>query len=424
MSGRLVVNRTPTPPFGPHPQQGSSRRALPQVDPLLNLHRRLEARRAELEQATLARINAVADPSQVRDPAYVTGLRSAHIAALDYGLSAIAAPQRQPDPVPVELLAQARLATRHQVPLEAVLRRYSAGHTLLADGMLEEAAALGLRAPELQSAFRALNARYDRIVATVSEEYERQGRTEQPSAERRRCTLLQRLLGGEPIDTSAFDYRFDLHHVALLGAGEAASQAIVRFCQGLDRRLLLVEPDAQLAWAWIGGRRRFACEELDLIATYPWPTGCAFACGEPGQGLAGWRLSHRQATAALPVASRERNSLVRYSDVALIASAMQDDLLITSLRHAYLAPLEAERDGGAASKATLRAYFAAATNVSSAAAALGLNRRTVASRLAAIEKRLGHSLVAIATELEIALRLDLVEQTSRGESLEESSLAD
>lgn len=386
---------------------------MDQHDSLRNLHGRLDARRSELEQAALARITAIADPAGAPDPAYASGLRAALAAGLEYGLAAIAAPQRDPGPIPVELLAQARLAARNGVSLDTVLRRYSTGHTLLADGLLEEAAALGLGASELQSALRALAVRYERIVASVSEEYEREASAEPRGAERRRYVLLRRLLAGERLDSTSLCYEFDAHHLALVASGEDAVRGVARLGERLDRRLLVVEPDAQLAWAWFGGRREFACEELGFLASAPWPDGCSIACGEPGEGLSGWRLSHRQATAALPVAQRVAGTLVRYGDVALLAAVLADDLLLTSLRRAYLEPLRRERDGGEAAMATLRAYFQTARNISSAAAALGVNRRTVASRLAAVEERLGRPLDAIATELEVAIRLDHFEREAR-----------
>jgi DNA-binding PucR family transcriptional regulator len=72
----------------------------------------------------------------------------------------------------------------------------------------------------------------------------------------------------------------------------------------------------------------------------------------------------------------------------------------------YLAPLAAERDGGAVARRTLRAYFAAERNISSTAAALGVDRRTVRNRLRAIEELLGRPLGEAAPDLEVALRLE------------------
>jgi len=136
------------------------------------------------------------------------------------------------------------------------------------------------------------------------------------------------------------------------------------------------------------------------------PPEGTIALGEPGEGLPGWRLSHRQALAALPVACREDRRIVRYAEVALLAAVCHDDLLATSLRRLYLEPLEAAPDRGAAVRATLRAYFEADRNISSAAAILEVNRHTVASRLRAFETITGCSVDSHAPALEIALRLE------------------
>jgi hypothetical protein len=377
------------------------------------LEDRLRARRSELEQGILVRIKAISDPTETPDPAYLAGLRGALAVALDYGIAALAAPNREPGPVPVELLAQARRAARNGVGLEAVLRRYSVGHSLLADTLLDEAAAVGAGAVELKSTLRALAAHYDRIVATVSEEYGRENTSEPRSAEQRRFILLRRVLSGEPLDAVELGYEFNAYHVALVASGRSAADAIAALSEHLDRHLLRAESDERTVWAWLGGRRRIGSEELGVITSFPWPAGVVLACGEPGQGLYGWRFSHRQAAVALAVAQRGPASIVHYADVALLSAVLQDDLLATSLRQGYLAPLEEERKGGAAAKETLRAYFAAAGNISAAAAALGVNRRTVSSRLARIERRLERPLMIARAEIEVALRLDALESPTR-----------
>jgi DNA-binding PucR family transcriptional regulator len=71
----------------------------------------------------------------------------------------------------------------------------------------------------------------------------------------------------------------------------------------------------------------------------------------------------------------------------------------------FLAPLAEERDGGAVARQTLRAYFEAERNASSAAALLEVSRQTVGSRLRAIEERIGRPLSACANELEATMRL-------------------
>jgi DNA-binding PucR family transcriptional regulator len=133
------------------------------------------------------------------------------------------------------------------------------------------------------------------------------------------------------------------------------------------------------------------------------------AIGQSGRGISGWRLTHRQAKLALSVALRSDDQIVSYSDVALLASVLKDTVLEESLRQAYLAPLEGERDGGVALRETLRAYLAAGRNVSSSAAALGVSRQTVKRRVCLAEERIGHPLSERAVEIETALRLTQLE---------------
>lgn len=248
------------------------------------------------------------------------------------------------------------------------------------------------------------------MVVSVSQEYARarESEVEPRSSRRRRYTQLRRLLAGERLGVGELGYEFDAHHLALVACGTAATQALALLGERFDRRLLLAEPDEQTAWAWLGGRRRFEERDIELLAAVEWPSGVAVGSGLCGQGLAGWRLSHRQAAAAMSVAQRVTDRLVNYADVALLASALQDDLLLNSLDQLYLSRLSGDRDRTLTAKDTLRAYFAAAGNVTSAAAALGVNRRTIASRLAAIEESLGRPLDSATAEIETALRLDEV----------------
>jgi DNA-binding PucR family transcriptional regulator len=84
----------------------------------------------------------------------------------------------------------------------------------------------------------------------------------------------------------------------------------------------------------------------------------------------------------------------------------QDDLLATSLREIYLAPLAGQRGGGEALIRTLRAYFDAQRNVSSAAAVLGVKRHTVTNRLRTVEDLLNRPLATCANEIDAVLRLE------------------
>lgn len=372
-----------------------------------SLAERLRERRGEIEEGVLTRVNAIADSSATADPSYVEGLRGAVAAAIDYGIAAVEQEGDREPPVPVALLAQARSAARNGVSLDTVLRRYFAGYSLLGYHLVEEAGREGLMgATELQKLLAGQAAILDRFLQVVSEEHTRESEALLVSSEQRKARRIERLLDGEMVDTSAIAYEFEGWHLGVVAAGPGAAEALRGLATALDRNLLLVHRDADSAWVWLGGRRALEFEQIEQVVAQRWPTEVVLAIGEPGEGLAGWRLSHQQAQAALTIAVRGTRTLTRYVDVALLASVHQDDLLVTSLRQLYLEPLEQERDGGKVSRETLWAYFAAGRNVSSAAAILGVDRRTISNRIRAVEECLNRPLDNCAVDIQVALRLD------------------
>ena len=119
--------------------------------------------------------------------------------------------------------------------------------------------------------------------------------------------------------------------------------------------------------------------------------------------VTGFRLSHEQARIAFAHGMGRDRSITTYPDVAVPASLTRDRLLSTSLQRRYMVPLEAERDGGATLRQTLRVYYATNRNAASTAAKLGIARQTVAARLRLVESLLCVALPDCATEVELAL---------------------
>jgi PucR-like helix-turn-helix protein/diguanylate cyclase with GGDEF domain len=367
---------------------------------------RLYARRAEIELAIQTRVGGISDPDEV-DPTYAEGLKTAVAVALDYGLAAIETGVERIPPVPDELLTQARLAARRGVSLDTVLRRYFAGYTLLSDFLVQEIEQGDpSEVAALQTLMRSPAAVLDRLVTAITEEYTRVARDAGASAKERQAERVRRLLAGELIDTSELRYDFDCWHLGMLVEGDGAADAVRGMTEATGLRLLFVEDGEGPAWAWLGGRGRVDSEEIGQHFLRVNTKELVVSLGEPGRGIAGWRLTHRQAIAAWPVAQRGAATIVRYGDVALLASIMQDEVLASSLRAMYLDPLADGREGGRALRETLRAYFATERNVSSAGAMLGVSRRTVANRLRAVETRIGRPLTVALTEIDVALRLD------------------
>lgn len=375
----------------------------------------LRERRQEIEQAVLSRAHAIADPSETVDPAHREGLRVAVSAAIDYALEVIErGEERAPSPPPA-LRAQARLAARSGVALDTVLRRYFAGYSLLGDFLASDAAREAF--PDGAVPAQLLQGRaavFDRLLAAVSEEHKREAQSGPANARERDAERVRSLLRGEPLDTSQLGYDFDCNHVGMISTGPGAAEALRRLAAELDRRLLLVQPDHDALWAWLGSRRPIDSTQLHRSVARVCPEGSQVAIGEPAEGLPGWRLTHRQARAALLIAGRRGDSVVSYSDVALLSAAVSDELLASSLRRRFLAPLEAGPDRGQTARKTLRAYIASAGNVSSAAAALGVKRHTVTHRLRRIEATLERPLLDCMPELHLALCLQVLGESEPG----------
>lgn len=362
---------------------------------------RIRSRRHEIEQALFARASSVGERPAQSDPEYQEGFRAAIAAALEYCLSIVELNDGElPPPIPVEILTQARLAARHSVGLDAVARRYVAGSHLLDSFILEE-----IEPEDWEPLHRDRAAALDLLLCEVSAEYRRAEQRRRRSRNSERVECVERLLQGEPLDSSKLEYDLDLHHVALVAKGQGAEAPLRELAQSLDSRLLLVRPDEWTAWAWIGRRGGVDHSALSATLSAEWPRRILLAAGEPGAGAGGWRRSHRQAQTALVVAQRGISPITHYRRDCLLALLLRDESLASLLWSLYIVPLLDAGEHASPYLHTLRAYLRADRNGASAAAALGVSRQTVANRLRAIEERIGTQISAVSAELELALRL-------------------
>lgn len=354
----------------------------------------------------LSRIRAIG-PGGESDLEYREGLRLATEAAIDYTIDALEGGTDTDLSVPGPLVSQARLAARRHVPLEVMLRRYLAGHAVLGDFLIEEAGRLAISPGVLRPVLRSQAVRTDQALAMIGAAYLDEVASKRPrSGDERRAEIVGRLLDGELAEAPELAYAFGGFHLGLAASGEPAAEVLEAFARALDCRLLLVRREDGPLWAWLGSRRRLGPQQVEALAPCELPALVSIAAGEPAEGLAGWRLTHQQAEAALPAALRGGKPFVRYAEVALAASMLRDDLLVVSLRQLYLTPLAEERDGGVVARETLRAYFDSDRNVSSTAAMLKVDRRTVTNRIRAVEERIGRPFDDCAADLQMALRLD------------------
>jgi PucR C-terminal helix-turn-helix domain len=398
---------------------------------------RVRARRDELVRAIFMRVRSDAfERTGEKDTEYLAGLRGAVAGVVDYALEGVECGEGWSGPVPVVACEQARRAARMGVSLETVLRRYVVGHTLLEEFVMEEAERGGLPDERgvLRGALRAQALVLDRLLVAITSEYEDELARAGRSPEQRRYELVRGLLAGERVDSAGLGYDLGGGHVGLIVKGVGAREVLRALAVELDRRLLCVECGEGTVWGWLGGRRRLEMAVLERAVSDVRQTGVLLptggpdggvgrdvllAAGEPTWGVAGWRLTHQQAQAALLVALRRRREprvLTRYADVALLASVLKDEMLARVLIDTYLSPLDDSHSRGRVLRQTLRAYLAAEHNASSAAAILNVTRHTIQSRLRIIEQTLGRELHTCLAEIEIALRLEELNNPDNNEN--------
>jgi hypothetical protein len=367
----------------------------------------MRERAPELEAWVLIRAHAIADPTAVGDPTYPRRLDAALQASTGYALAGLEKGERRPPRLPEALLAQARLDARLKVPLDIVLRRHFAVDALFGDLLAEEMERADAPADLARRLRREAAARFDRLLDVVGEEYSREAQIRPLGSVERRRESVKRLLAGELVVADVnLNYDLDSCHLGLMAEGEGADRALRELARRCDRRLLAVRREEEPIWAgWLGGRRSISSAAVAHRLAEIDHAGVVISLGEPANGLTGWRFSHLQAKAALPIAARE-GGVVRFADVTLVAALRRDELIATSLRRLYLDPLDVGRDGGIATRETLRAWFRCERNISSTAAALGIDRRTVRNRLRTAETQVGRPLAEVALDLELALRLD------------------
>jgi PucR C-terminal helix-turn-helix domain/GGDEF-like domain len=372
------------------------------------LRERLLARRLEIEQTSLSRVCEIENPGEVPDPEYAVGLEVAVSELVGFAIEAIG--DAFPPPLPLALYPQARRAARNGVCLGTVGRRYLEGYLTLGEFIEQEE-------PDRAWFFiRYLGRLLCDLLGQVGEVYHLElERSRLASREERRVRLTEELLAGVPVDNSelAPGFDFDSSHIAVIAAGGGAVGTVGRLTEAVDRRLMQVRRSEDSVWAWFAGKARIESAELQLAAAERMPVDGCLALGEPATGLAGWRLSHRQAAAALRVGLHRGDRVVRYGEVLTEASLLHDPVRASSLRERYLIPLQDAPDGGEKSRRTLHAYFSRERNTEAAARALGIARQTVAQHLKVVEGRLGIDLRACAHDLEAALALDRLD---RGES--------
>jgi hypothetical protein len=336
----------------------------------------------------------------------VTAVRAALVESVNAMISSFEEGDEWEARMPPALVTQIQYMARHGMSLEEILR----GFTLIGNVFFEFFVDKLGQLPQDENTLRYMahwqSLHYEKVVNSFTSVYTAEIERMDNSPSRELREQVKRLLAGELADVAKLGYRLDSFHIGAIATGPDAELASQTLAERMGCELLLVPSGEDTVWAWFGARRRIEFAKLEQSLGVKGPAGdLTVTVGEPREGVDGWRLTHREAEAALIVALIERPRLTRYSDVALLAEALRGEASGPSLIDRYLQPLDRHRDGGGL-RETLRVYLDRDCNAASASAALGVDRHTVQRRLKRVEVAVGEPIPARRAELDLALRLE------------------
>lgn len=299
--------------------------------------------------------------------------------------------------------------THRRVPLRALLQAQALAHAVLWEGVSDAVEGAGLPSPARRAAARSASEHLFAYNLRLTELTER--RYEQERVSSSRCAgaialdAVREILLGSAAAAPDVGYDLAMRHVAFVAWGREPERAATAAAAGIDRRVLVVRPDDDTVWGWLGGYRDFDRRERARLGQARPPRGSAIAFGLARRGIDGFRRSHEAARKAQQVALCSGQSLVAYRDVALEALSGLDEEDARRFVTEELGDLAAPGRRSGVLRDTLRAYFAASGNAAASSAALGVHVRTIAYRLRKMEDALGYPVNRRRTELDVALRL-------------------
>jgi hypothetical protein len=306
-------------------------------------------------------------------------------------------------PPPAALEYARRLAQRG-IPISALVRAYRLGHYGFQHRVMTEVAAAGVPAELIAAAAMQLAAVTFEYIDRVSEEvvatYQREREAWLRNRVAARSAQVTAILASTAVDVveteKVLNYRLGQAHVGLivwsddlapsadrLSRLERAAQRVGE-AAGCSRPPLLVAADAATLSAWLPSPtvRLNSTSAARVVGGDPtvW-----VAAGKPADGLAGFRLTHRQARQARDVAMAtvgpDRPRVTLSADVGAIALMCADRDATAAWVQETLGDLALDDEPSARLRETLWAFLAAGGSFTAAARELTMHKNTVQYRI-------------------------------------------
>jgi hypothetical protein len=327
---------------------------------------------------------------------------------------------------PAASLEYARRRAQRGTPLTALLRAYRLGHACFSDWLFKELA----RHTDDAHMITAATLDMSRIVAgyvdQTSEEivaaYTREREHWLRNRSAARAARIRDLLSGERVNVSATEatlgYRLRQYHVGVVGgAGDAAAAVdnITRLEHAISHVAgeaagsgdpVFLPRDESSAWAWLplGIRDTFDAAGAGTTGA---EGDIHFAFGDVVKGVAGFRLTHRQAIAAQAVALAAGSPpprVVTYSEVAPLAMMLGSEDLLRPWVLTTLGGLATDDEQHARMRDTLLVFLQSGGSYKATAEQLMLHKNTVQYRIRKAEVSLGRPAAGNRHDVELALQ--------------------
>ena len=327
---------------------------------------------------------------------------------------------------PAEAYAYARALARRGVPLDVLLRIHR-----LALAVLLQAWETRLDAGDSAELLLAATRRsievnfqfHDALMEGLSSEYQRERERWVRGAEAMRRETIGAILDEKAVDTDGagriLGYDLRRHHLGLVlwavptpddpqvlpRLERAATAASAHLEAG---RPLMLSVDGSTMWAWLGRDSEVPRELIDSLAAAPNADGVSIALGASGQGLTGFRRSHRDAadTAKVAIVSRRRpGTVTAFHAVELAALFAGDPERTRRFVHERLGALAFDDDESHRLRATLMLYLEENGSRVATAKRIGVHPNTVANRIRACREILGREVGQEQVPLLVALNL-------------------
>ncbi|QRY52472.1 PucR family transcriptional regulator [Mycolicibacterium septicum] len=335
---------------------------------------------------------------------------------------------------PTAALEYARRVAQRGVPMDALVRAYRLGHSLVIDAASDEVNATGLDARIGLAVFERITSvsfRYidwiSQQVVVVYEEERDRWLTNQNSARALRVREVLEAPASAPASdpealTAALRYPVQRTHLAIvlwwpadsehedgLGRLEAVLREIADVL-GPQGSPLFVAADRNTGWGWIPLSSSAALTAVDAVRTYLTTRSGAptVALGTPMYGVEGFRRSHRQAMKARGVAlAAGTDGVTAAGDPGLAAAALIAENLDDAREFVSetLGALASDTANDARLRETLRVYLHDGASYKSAGEKLNLHFNSVKYRVGRAEERRGRPVDDDRLDVELALLL-------------------